>query len=1042
MATAVTPEVSKEESTYIVFVQLNGLGPSTLWKGLIQFESIVSDNFNHLLLSVVQELIDSGQLDSSFASEILSYPVQVSHYPSKDAFINERISARLTSSCEALLFSNNRYVHFNFSPGLKSTTRKLPPLVNANSKLLQAQRQRFFPDKYIESDSHKHPYNLALYNHVVDCLQTGNFSVGMVHLLISKKLTRAIRDVLQHLDLRVAKHKIPSRFHHSLVRHQARDRTSQVRLKELRGSFMNAIVEAQCFLKTQRWKSFDEDVKTLMLALDEKITEMEKNSRRKLEFHKHSDDGLGDRLSDVFLSDGSAFAIEPRYAPLMALLQKSGYYNHILVEVNDIDKWHPPSASNETLQAARKRRQRFRDEILFNFPSGRFLFQPGGHLPSLLVVWQLPEVFQDRSETQNRDLHRRILSSLPRYHTRLVWDECRKKYGDLLGPGCPSGLLRRICRELTADSSTSTGDNDLEERVLRYVVSQGNPKFWPDLRAAVNGGKLQFEVFFEFAVEVVDELTGATPNRHGEQRVLATSIFPDMVSPSNSSLVSVPALIKRVHQKMLESADPKIHDALVPSQNIVRLAFCPQYPNRKLAESYRPRFELSRGIVRATMRKDNVDAHYNAKLNKFCNQFIVEFNNHLYLLQADRHRPTRDNHLVFSKAINKISVDDKAAVPIGEPGFPIRTNVRKFSSSIILERERNKESAGDHDWHRASVRPSMALFICTPLQPGESWRAGRVTCCLKDAATQHSTAMRHSVEFIRQTKSIVESDDQIHQQTTPNTPLPEMASMPYMFAMRSDGGSDRNPKHASVQIASLHTFLRLDLDALILLVTAADVSHVNEVEGVMPTVNLALQNQAFERQMMSPSMETTFKSANSGKTIRDVISNQIEDLDQAGHRLAWQQSMKQPLQMIASRITQVQYTRQNVQMFLPASDESLSDAYNFLKEKVDPNLDPNFSTWKDVRENNAFLCEYLASHTRVDRYHLEIFKCGDHRCKVCKPVSHKMSIYIWFQATIVISHELVPPTGSYAGIAVGGVEQASPADSSSNSPSIGQPDIE
>jgi hypothetical protein len=281
MATAVTPEVSKEESTYIVFVQLNGLGTFTLRQGLIQFESIVSDNFNHLLLSVVQDLTDSGQLDSSSASEILSYPVQVSHYPSKDASINDRISARLTSSCEALLFSNNRYVHFNFSPCLQSTPRKLPPLVDANTKLLQAQRQRFFPDKYPELDTHKLPFNLSLYNHVVGCLQTGQFSVGMVHLPISKKLTRSIRDVLQHLDSRVAKYKIPSRFHHNLERHQARDRTSQVRLKELRGSFMNAIAEAQRFLKTERWKSFDKDVKTLMLALDEKITELEKDSRRK-----------------------------------------------------------------------------------------------------------------------------------------------------------------------------------------------------------------------------------------------------------------------------------------------------------------------------------------------------------------------------------------------------------------------------------------------------------------------------------------------------------------------------------------------------------------------------------------------------------------------------------------------------------------------------------------------------------------------------------------------------------------------------------------
>jgi tRNA(Ile)-lysidine synthase TilS/MesJ len=73
-------------------------------------------------------------------------------------------------------------------------------------------------------------------------------------------------------------------------------------------------------------------------------------------------------------------------------------------------------------------------------------------------------------------------------------------------------------------------------------------------------------------------------------------------------------------------------------------------------------------------------------------------------------------------------------------------------------------------------------------------------------------------------------------------------------------------------------------------------------------------------------------------------------------------------------------------MFAPATDESLSAAYEFLKEKVDPNIDPTVSTWKDVKEKNAILCEYLASHTRVDRYHLEFFKCGNNLCKICSPV--------------------------------------------------------
>ena len=64
--------------------------------------------------------------------------------------------------------------------------------------------------------------------------------------------------------------------------------------------------------------------------------------------------------------------------------------------------------------------------------------------------------------------------------------------------------------------------------------------------------------------------------------------------------------------------------------------------------------------------------------------------------------------------------------------------------------------------------------------------------------------------------------------------------MPYSFLIRSDGGTDRNPKNANVQIGCTNFFLQNDIDFVIYLITAADISHVNEVEGVMPIANLVL----------------------------------------------------------------------------------------------------------------------------------------------------------------------------------------------------------
>jgi len=57
----------------------------------------------------------------------------------------------------------------------------------------------------------------------------------------------------------------------------------------------------------------------------------------------------------------------------------------------------------------------------------------------------------------------------------------------------------------------------------------------------------------------------------------------------------------------------------------------------------------------------------------------------------------------------------------------------------------------------------------------------------------------------------------------------------------------------------------LDVDLLVVLVTASDMSYVNEVEGVMPIANIALQHQAFAWSKMTDNYETMFKIATQEK---------------------------------------------------------------------------------------------------------------------------------------------------------------------------------
>ena len=98
------------------------------------------------------------------------------------------------------------------------------------------------------------------------------------------------------------------------------------------------------------------------------------------------------------------------------------------------------------------------------------------------------------------------------------------------------------------------------------------------------------------------------------------------------------------------------------------------------------------------MRKTNLDTNYNHKINQYTNLFLLEFDQMVYslisgLVQSD------NNKLILSKGITKVSIDNKAAVPIGEPNCPICTGVCKLSNSLMATLTAGQLSAMDHNFH-------------------------------------------------------------------------------------------------------------------------------------------------------------------------------------------------------------------------------------------------------------------------------------------------------------------------------------------------------
>jgi hypothetical protein len=254
--------------------------------------------------------------------------------------------------------------------------------------------------------------------------------------------------------------------------------------------------------------------------------------------------------------------------------------------------------------------------------------------------------------------------------------------------------------------------------------------------------------------------------------------------------------------------------------------------------------------------------------------------------------------------------------------------------------------------------------------------------------------MRHSVELIKKLDWLVKDEDTKLTEASRLSNTPESTTKPYCLVLRSDGGTDRNPKHFSVKIATIFLMLSLDLDCLILEITARDVSHTNEVEGCMPVANLALQNQAFARSMMSEESEATFKSSGSGKMIREVIAKQDGVDKQKLHRKAWRDSLSDPIRGITDRFQRMTYCNEKTVVIEPASEEEIAEAWVFLQEKVDPTIDSNNLTKKFVLDNNRQLVEFLRKHVRSERYHLECRKCDDIQCKACLSVS--LNCYLFF----------------------------------------------
>jgi hypothetical protein len=305
------------------------------------------------------------------------------------------------------------------------------------------------------------------------------------------------------------------------------------------------------------------------------------------------------------------------------------------------------------------------------------------------------------------------------------------------------------------------------------------------------------------------------------------------------------------------------------------------------------------------------------------------------------------------------SVDDKAIIPVGEPGLPVSTGVRGHNRSIVLA-EGPGPSALDHDFHVHGVVPSITFVVDIPESANDSFYQGKAYVCLKDKVTQPSSPLRHSTEL----GSLLlkhYSDDGL----VPTKPV---------LVIVSDGGPDHRITYASVQVALLCLFISLNLDMLVVGRTCPYQSWQNIAERIMSTLNLALMNVSLARKALPPALEPLIRSKKTMADVHQLITTNLL----VGESL--QDAMQPVLCTLSKRLSSMEIKEEPVQVEAAASEADITGCFQII-HYIGPNL-PHDNIKKETLTQSEHLRKFMSRHCSSPAYLFQV-KCLDPTCYYC-----------------------------------------------------------
>ena len=406
------------------------------------------------------------------------------------------------------------------------------------------------------------------------------------------------------------------------------------------------------------------------------------------------------------------------------------------------------------------------NNLQLEFPVKMYRYSHGNSLGSMTFLWRLPSDSSEDSTSTAKAIT--CLNSKQKlYHTRQMRRDFLIQYSEFVK--APTCVLRHMFKELVRDSSAAvpTIEQKVDERVAEAIIELQDPEIIMDLRK--NNGKVQssFEDFWSELQKYLDEITSVNERRHGD-----TMYLPIAISVRD---------LREIVSERLTKAFPG-EEKPIPSDEWIRLQFWPRNPYTTTSLRYTGRFEMKYAVQARQMRKTHPDCRCVAVILQYMKRFTVSFIEHTLLL----------------------SVDDKAIVPVGEPGYPISTGVRGHNRSLVSSSpDAPLLAALDHDFHLFGIVPSVALAIDIPESPNDSFFTGQPNVVNKNKITQPSSPYRHSAELVQLIHAInISGDDQT-------------SSCKPILVIMSDGGPDHRVSFGSVQVSMVALFSKLDLDMLI-----------------------------------------------------------------------------------------------------------------------------------------------------------------------------------------------------------------------------------